>query len=164
MRIGAACFPPTQNTETGLLVVQTYIPPGTGKTQPIRLPQDIPLDLPTKLAKHFFSVFIMAHDFVGNQHLDVGTIAKFCQTNSALQSATVAIASLDASRRSQTLSYEEKGLACTSALKAYRMSLLTFGKDLSQKDTMSSDNDSYLWTTFFLGIFEVTNNQFLCTY
>lgn len=95
-----------------------------------------------------------AHDFVGSQYLDIGTVALLRQSNLSLRNATLAIAALDASRRSRVLSSSERDRAGISALKTYRMSLATLRHDLGENESLKSD--ACLWTTFFLGIFEVT--------
>lgn len=65
----------------------------------------------------------------------------------------MAVAALDASRRSQTLSYGKKSVVATTALKAYKKALRSLQTDLDCQMILNSD--ACLWSTFFLGIFEV---------
>lgn len=100
---------------------------------------------------------MLANNFGTSHYSNRRIIAGLCQTNDSLNYATVAIAALDASRRSQTMTSRNRGLMCISALKVYHMSLRALRRGLNQKELLDNDNDSdaYLWAAFFLGIFEV---------
>jgi hypothetical protein len=120
----------------------------------LAVPPVISLDLHTKLSKHFFSVFIQKNDFTVAKSLNLNLIEHLWQTNSGLREAIVAVAALDASRRSQALSYGKKSVVATTALKAYKKALLSLQTDLNCQMILSSD--ACLWSTFFLGLFEVS--------
>jgi len=162
-RVGKTCIAPrTQPHNQDLIFVHLGDPsqvyPSKGKPRTpvsvaLAVPPVISLDLHTKLSKHFFSVFIQTNDFTGAKSLNLNLIEHLWQTNSGLREAIVAVAALDASRRSQTLSYGEKGVVATTALKAYKKALVSLQTDLDCQMILSSD--ACLWSTFFLGIFEV---------
>jgi hypothetical protein len=162
-RVGKTCIAPrTQPHHQELIFVHLGNPsqvcpskgkPGTTVSVALAVPPVISLDLHTKLSKHFFSVFIQANDFTVAKSLNLNLIEHLWQTNSGLREAIVAVAALDASRRSQTISYGKKGGIATTALKAYRKALLSLQTDLDCQMILSSD--ACLWSTFFLGIFEV---------
>lgn len=114
------------------------------------------------MAKHFFSEFISTHDFIGSEHLDVTTIASLQQSHPSMRNAISAVAMLDASRRSQSLSSTQRRAVSLMALKAYRQSLVVLQKDLEAMCLLGSD--ACLWSTFFLGIFEVILHHSLCSH
>ena len=162
-RVGKTCIAPkTQPHNQDLIFVHLGDPsqicpskakPRTTVSVALAVPPAISLDLHTKLSKHFFSVFIQTNDFTVAKILNLNVIEHLWQTNSGLREAIVAVAALDASRRSQTLSYGKKSVVATTALKAYKKALRSLQTDLDCQMILNSD--ACLWSTFFLGIFEV---------
>ena len=162
-RVGKTCIAPkTQPHNHDLIFVHLGDPsqicpskakPRTTVSVALAVPPAISLDLHTKLSKHFFSVFMQTNDFAVAKILNLNVIEHLWQTNSGLREAIVAVAALDASRRSQTLSYGKKSVVATTALKAYKKALRSLQTDLDCQMILNSD--ACLWSTFFLGIFEV---------
>jgi hypothetical protein len=162
-RVGKTCVAPqTQPRNNDLIFVHigdlSQVHPSNGKprttvSMALAVPPAISLDRQTKLSKHFFSVFIQTNDFTVAKNLNLNLIEQLWQTNSGLREAIMAVAALDASRRSQTLSYGSKSVVATTALKEYKKALLSLQNDLDCQ--MILKNDACLWSTFLLGIFEV---------
>jgi hypothetical protein len=70
-----------------------------------------------------------------------------------LYHASVAVGALDLSKKHYSCSTAESRDAGVRALTAYRTSVLGFQKDIENNSIQQSD--ASLWTTFFLGLFEL---------
>lgn len=151
-RTNKTCIPPYKPPEKALVFVHDSRSKPLAFTE-VSVPAEVPLDLQSHLSKHFFEAFMIANDFAVSASLDVAVIAKLRLGSSSLQIATMAIAALDASRNSQVLSPTEKMKAGELALGAYRKSVICLQKDIEDECVLRSD--AFLWSTFFLGIFEV---------
>jgi hypothetical protein len=101
---------------------------------------------------HFFSVFLAANDFAGGP-LDLETITSQFQKSSSLYHAIIAIGALDTSGKLLSSSAIGRKSAKLEALTAYRTSITNFRAEIG--DIHLALNYSCLWTTFFLGLFEV---------
>lgn len=112
---------------------------------------NVPQEKSSLFIKHFFSNFLGRNDFGGN--LDLGTIISEFQKSPSLYHASIAVGALDLSYKLALPSTSEKKGAELGALMAYRTSVLDFQRDIGSKRIQQSD--ASLWTTFFLGLFEV---------
>jgi len=110
-------------------------------------------DWSTRMSKYFFSEFLGDHDFFGRDNLGLEIIASLRRNNASLQNATLAVALLHASRKSQSVSSQHQNKICLEALHTYQQSLVCLQQDLDAK--LILNDDACLWSTFFLGIFEV---------
>ncbi|KAH6676752.1 hypothetical protein B0J14DRAFT_586248 [Halenospora varia] len=157
-RTGIVCVPPQNLPQSRDIVFVHLNKPSSNKISTrVRLstaiPLDVPLDLDSKLSKHFFSVFLLANDFTAIRHFDFRLIRQLWQSNSGLKNAVTAIVTLDASRRSQQLAHGKKDAAGVIALNAYRKALVSLQIDLEGQGILNSN--ACLWSTFLLGIFEL---------
>jgi hypothetical protein len=105
---------------------------------------------PTLFVKHFFSDFLARNDFGGP--LDLGTVISEFQRSPSLYQASIALGALDLSKRPLLTMPLGRKDASVGALTAYHTSIAQL------KDEIVSNRgprDVNLWTTFFLGLFEV---------
>jgi hypothetical protein len=100
---------------------------------------------------HFFSEFLVKNDFAGGS-LDLDNIIPSFQTSPSLYHASIAVAALDMSKNTLLPSTQRKS-ATVAALTSYQASINNFSIGIQK--TKLNKNDAALWTTFFLGIFEV---------
>lgn len=101
-------------------------------------------------AKHFFSGFLARNDFGGL--LDLGTIISEFQRSPSMYHASIALGALDLSRRSVPTLPPERKDAAVGAFTAYHTSIAKLKAEIESNNT---PRDVNLWTTFFLGLFEV---------
>jgi hypothetical protein len=99
---------------------------------------------------NFFSHFLVRNYFGAT--LDLGTIISQFQKSPSLYHASIAVGALDMSRR--PLSHIKSKDAALSALTAYHTSITIFQTEIEGKNVCL--NDINLWTTLFLGLFEVS--------
>lgn len=114
-------------------------------------PRGIPCKASDAFLAQFFSVFIAKNDFAGG-NLDMDAIVSCFQTSSSLYHCARAIGALDI--RNAASSATERREATMDALLSYRNSIANFRSEI-QVQTIA-ENDSALWTSFFLGLFEVS--------
>jgi hypothetical protein len=100
---------------------------------------------------HFFSEFLVKNDFAGGS-LDLDNIIPSFQTSPSLYHASIAVAALDMSKNTLLPSTQRKS-ATVAALTSYQASINNFSIGIQK--TKLNKNNAALWTTFFLGIFEV---------
>lgn len=111
----------------------------------------VPPDKSIGFVKHFFCAFLVTNDFGGG--LDLDTIIAEFQNSSSLYHALVAVGALDLSKKLLLSSASKVRDARVGALTAYRSSIISFQKDIESEGVRQSD--ASLWTTFFLGLFEL---------
>ena len=121
------------------------------QTPPHRLCSKVPLDKSIQFVKHFFSAFLATNDFGGE--LDLDTIIGQSQISSSLHHALIAVGALDLSKKRQFCRVVEVKSARLDALKAYRTSIIDFQTEIGSRELQKSAAN--LWTTLFLGLFEV---------
>jgi hypothetical protein len=121
--------------------------------QPLPLYSKVPQNISTQFVKHFFSVFLATNDFGGAP--DLKTIIAEFQTSSTLYHAIMAVGALDMSNKSLPSSAAKRKAAAVGALKAYSTSVVHFQSEIETK--RFQDSDANLWTTLFLGLFEVSS-------
>lgn len=80
-----------------------------------------------------------------------GIVANF-QSSPSLYHAAIAVGALNASKE-MLAPAEERRAATVAALSSYRTSLVEFQEEIRCRDIKK--NDAALWTTLFLGLFEV---------
>lgn len=114
------------------------------------MPQGIPPGATDVALVRFFTVFLDRNDFAGT-HFDTEIFISSLQASQSLYHATLAIGSLDF--RSNSSSRTEQKAITTKALQSYQTSISAFKSEIKNSDLRK--NDAALWTTFFLGIFEV---------
>jgi hypothetical protein len=112
---------------------------------------NVPLDKSSIFTKHFFKTFLATNDFGGT--LDLDTIIGQFQKSPSLYHASIAVGALDLSKKGLLRSAVEVRDTKVGALTAYRTSVVDFQRDIESRAIQQ--NDASLWTTFFLGLFEV---------
>ncbi|EAW19348.1 uncharacterized protein NFIA_093100 [Aspergillus fischeri NRRL 181] len=100
--------------------------------------------------KHFFSDFLARNDFGGP--LDLGSIMSEFQRSPSMYHASIALGALDLSRKTLLNIPLERKDAAVGALTAYHTSIAKLKVEIVSN---SVPPDVNLWTTFFLGLFEV---------
>jgi hypothetical protein len=115
-----------------------------------RICPKVPEDNLSLFSNNFFSHFLVRNDFGAT--LDLGTIISQSQKSPSLYHASIAVGALDMSRR--PLSHIKSKDAALSALTAYHTSITIFQTEIEGKNVCL--NDINLWTTLFLGLFEVS--------
>lgn len=111
----------------------------------------VPHDNPSLYLKQFFSDFLVTNDF-GSGCLNFDALRCF-QECPSLYHSLLAIGALDFSRKRISPVSQRKSVV-VEALKAYTTSVSIVNDDLTKGRFLKSDMS--LWTTFFLGIFEVS--------
>ena len=112
----------------------------------------------SRSTNHFFAAFLLRNDFAGVS-LDLDTITSQFQSTPSLYHASIAVGALDISN-TFTYSTSEKKAARLEALTSYRASVINFQTEI--QCTSIKQSDACLWTTFFLGLFEVSGPFILC--
>jgi hypothetical protein len=140
--------PQVNNPTTNVVFVNTRPGPASETCQ---LSHGIlPNETDAALAQ-FFIVFIARNDFSGGD-LDIDAIVS-CFQPSSLYHAALAIGALDLRNISPSLS--NRRVATARALASYQISITSFSSEIQSSNIGQSDEA--LWTTFFLGLFEVSN-------
>jgi hypothetical protein len=121
------------------------------KYPPSSLCPSVPQDTVTRCGHHFFTTFLARNDFTGGT-LDLDTIRSQFQSIPSLYHAAIAVGAIDL-RCSLPPSVLHKRTTRLEALNSYRASIIEFQKEIQCKERTRSNG--YLWTTFFLGLFEV---------
>jgi hypothetical protein len=98
---------------------------------------------------HFNESFICYNSFTGGSADQFGDVDLLLRDSSALQNAVVAVSALDVEKRGGR---HQKSSESTS-LKYYRRGIASVQADLLKSDLR--DNTSVLWSTIFLGLFEL---------
>ena len=111
----------------------------------------VPQDTISRFTNHFFTTFLVKNDLAGVK-LDLDTIITEFQSTPSFYHAAVAVGAIDLGNP-LTSSVSQKGTSRLEALKAYRASIVEFQKEINC--TGSRESNACLWTTFFLGLFEV---------
>lgn len=127
------------------------------KTPPVtvQLPLQIgEVDPEARFFGLFFADFLQANDFTGRGGMDTRDLAELSKTSPLLYRGVIAIAALDASQRcSGSIAVGATAGPKTIALHAYRDAVTALRGLLS--DPRILHDDTVLWGTFILGVFEV---------
>jgi len=118
---------------------------------PSTLWPNVPQDTISRFTNHFFTTFLVHNDFVGAT-LDLETIKSQFQSTPSFYHAAIAVGAIDLGCPHPS-SIVRKGTSSLEALNAYRASIFEFQKEI--QGTGSIESNACLWTTFFLGLFEV---------
>ena len=155
------CVPQAAAAVSEAVFVNTSsLPPGgidvslRGKGIQKRTPKlcsNVPQDKSCSFMRYFFSGFLVRNDFGGP--LDLDSITAHSRSSSSLYHASIAVGALDLSRKTYLCSAAELKDARMGALTAYRSSISSFQKDLETEGFLQGE--ASLWTTFFLGLFEL---------
>ncbi|KAH8801526.1 hypothetical protein F5884DRAFT_806983 [Xylogone sp. PMI_703] len=113
--------------------------------------REVPPDISQQYLAHFFSDFLTTNNF-GSELLDLETIGRF-QSSPSLYHALLAIGALDLGHKSSFPLLRKRGIIMVQALTAYRTAIAAVKDDMASGQLLKSD--ASLWTTFFLGIFEL---------
>ncbi|KAH1435384.1 hypothetical protein KXX32_008714 [Aspergillus fumigatus] len=105
-------------------------------------------------AKHFFSDFVARNDFGGP--LDLGSIMSGFQRSPSMYHASIALGALDLSRKTLLAIPLERKDAAVGAITAYHTSISELKIEIVSN---SVPPDVNLWTTFFLGLFELMHDM-----
>ncbi|KAG0647606.1 Uncharacterized protein D0Z07_6868, partial [Hyphodiscus hymeniophilus] len=160
------CVPQAADPKTDTVFINTCAaslsqkcddPASFGKRKISRLPDPtpklyltVPLDDSALFVGHFFSGFLAANQFGGT--LDIDTIVSQFQSSASLYQVSIAVGALDISNKSGRTRIE-RSEAKLGALNAYRICVVTLRNEISNREIKQSD--ACLWTTFFLGLFEL---------
>lgn len=116
------------------------------QTQPLALSRVYTRDGSSdQFINHFFTSFIARNGF--GVDIDLTTIISQFQHSSSLYHVSVAVGALDLSMQNPSKK------STFHALQSYRASVTNFQSELQRPGFLQSDDG--LWTTFFLGLFEV---------
>jgi hypothetical protein len=108
----------------------------------------VPQDTISQFENHFFTTFLVRNDFAG-VNLDFDTITSQFQSTPSLHHAAIAVGAINLAPSSVI----QKSTTRLGALNSYRASISEFQREI--QSTKSKGSDECLWTTFFLGLFEV---------
>lgn len=108
----------------------------------------------TRILDYFFA-FFCHNQFVRNSESLAKALLPLLQTSPLLYSAVTAVGALDAARRGSCSAYSRTESPHFIALRAYSNSIgalqtALLGRHVAQRDDV-------LWSTFFLGLFEVAS-------
>jgi hypothetical protein len=153
------CIPQALPVKIGDVFINTSAPSKRSKLQvnPAKAPQlcsNVPMDVSTQFMRQFFSSFLATNNF--GEGLSLENIVTQFQVSPSLHQAVVAVGGLDLSKTSP-LSATEKRFIAVRALKAYGSAIVHLKTEISNKTFQHSE--ASLWTTLFLGLFEVSSYQ-----
>ncbi|KUJ23650.1 uncharacterized protein LY89DRAFT_728376 [Mollisia scopiformis] len=137
------CLPQASNNCANLVFVNT-------RSDLVADPSPAPGSEEDIALARFFTVFMERNDFAG-EHLDTSGIISSFQASPSLYHATLAIGSLDL--RTTSSSLKDRRAITASALLSYQTAIKSFKSDMQHSDVRRSH--AALWTTFFLGLFEL---------
>lgn len=106
-------------------------------------------DLPSRYVAHLCSSSFCLNNFTGRPFDGFQDVCSMLDSSPSLYNAAIAVAAMDVGR--QTILSPKSPEA--SALKYYRTAISSVQTELVDRDVGA--NDSILWSTFFLGVFEV---------
>lgn len=154
-----SCIP--QAAKTRQLVILNHTPPessrentpvsGYSQSPSLHIDRVYSKDVSNQFINHFFVTF-MINNGLGVM-IDTDAIISQFQSSPSLYHASIAVGALDLSRRHHL----HQPNASVLALKSYRTSVINFQSELQERDFLKSDEG--LWTTLFLGLFEVCTSQ-----
>ena len=144
------CTPQSTQSHSSLVFVNQAFSVETEKS-PLILLRSVPQDTMSQFTNHFFTTFLVKNDF-GGEKLDLETIITEFQSTPSFYHAAVAVGAIDLGNPS-ACSTSPKGTARLGAITAYRASIVEFQKEINCSG--SREINACLWTTFFLGLFEV---------
>jgi hypothetical protein len=108
----------------------------------------------SRFTNHFFTTFLVNNNFAGAS-LDLDTIKSQFQSIPSFHYAAIAVGAINLGNL-HPFSAVRKETARLEALKAYRVSVVEVQREI--QGLASTEDNACLWTTFFLGLFEVRNS------
>jgi hypothetical protein len=106
-------------------------------------------DLPSRYVAHLYSSSFCLNNFTGRPFDGFDDVCSLLDSSPSLYNAAIAVAAMDVRRqRIPSLRSPE-----ASALQHYRTAISSVQTELVDRNVGA--NDSILWSTFFLGVFEV---------
>jgi len=113
-----------------------------------KIPKTLETDPEALLTNHFYISFLKTNSFTGRPRLASNTFNSFLESSPALSNVAMAISSM------LTHGKEDGGKTSrVQSLQFYRQAVVSLQTDL--QDQRLNYNHSVLWSTFFLGLFEV---------
>ena len=119
----------------------------------LELATNISQDVSCRFIHHFFSTFLVRNDFACGA-LDLDTIIYQFQRSPSLYQASIAVGALDVGNSSATAG--ERKATKLIALMSYRASINEFQVEIQA--TQIRRESACLWTTLFLGLFDVSSS------
>lgn len=116
----------------------------------LNMTRPVQCDLGSRYIGHFFSSFLCSNNLSGNSSDSLSDVRLLLHDSPGLRNAITAVAAMDIRCRSLAPARSAKGVA----LCYYRAAISSVQTELVDCDVIA--NDSVLWSTFFLGIFEVS--------
>lgn len=114
-----------------------------------QIARPVPSNLPSRYITHLCSSSFCLNNFTGRPFDGFQDVFSLLDSSPALYNAVIAVAAMDV--RCQRILSQKSPEA--SALQYYRTAISSVQTELVDRDV--GVNDSVLWSTFFLGIFEV---------
>ena len=112
------------------------------------IPKTVEIHPEVLLTNHFYTSFLQMNSFTGRSALASRTIQPFLESSPALANVALAISSM-LTQRKQSPNKPPRA----QSIQFYRNAVTSLQTDL--KDQRLNYNHSVLWSTFFLGLFEV---------
>jgi hypothetical protein len=117
------------------------------------LASKVPIDEYSVLIKHFFTSFIIRNSFTGTSKPGIDGLIVGFQSSPGLCDAIVAVSALDISRSHTSRVHLTQRNIESRALAAYQASVRATQAEIEGNTILT--NEHTLWTTFFLGLFEL---------
>ncbi|CZT12324.1 uncharacterized protein RCO7_09046 [Rhynchosporium graminicola] len=156
------CIPPPAPKIAGVVFVNDNCStssssklPSEASEQAVIISKSMPQPESTNFISYFFTVFIVRNDFSGGRLDRDGIVANF-QSSPSLYHAAMAVGALNASKDKFAPARESRA-ATVAALSSYKTSLVSFQDEIRDRDI--GTNDAALWTTLFLGLFELMHDM-----
>lgn len=123
------------------------------KSLELQLTSNVSIDDDGFLLQHFFGSFIKRNDFTGIGKPDLDGLIVGFQSSSGLCEAIIAVSALDISRGHTSTAYLTQKITESRALATYSASVTATQTEIEENTILT--NEHALWTTFFLGLFEL---------
>jgi len=155
------CIPPVQKEKKAIFINHTSAAQTDSYTllravtNTCTISQQISLPGTDQLLVNFFSTFLKINNFTGRDDLELGDISSSYQSSPSLYSAIIAVSALDLGTRCPDT--QPRTRSKVIAIKAYRDSLVALQVEL--KNNLILQKTASLWSTFFLGVFEVSQHH-----
>ena len=115
------------------------------------MPLSVSADWADRCITHLFTSFVRQHDFTGQPHGQYQDLERLIHSSPCLQNAALALSSLDLESKEHAAS----GSGQNDALKYYGNAITLLRSELGRENRESGNQDSLLWSTLLLGMFEL---------
>jgi len=119
----------------------------------LELNAKVPIDGNSILLDHFFTSFMKRNSFTGASKPDLDGLIVGFQSSRGLCDAIIAVSALDISRSHASKVCLSQRNTESRALAAYQASVLATQAEIEGNTILT--NEHTIWTTFFLGLFEL---------